>query len=72
MIKIEGIIKERRPDGSYFVTVSNNEKQIDIICYISGRWKYKYRRVKLIVGDKVLVELNPYEKGKGKIIRKLR
>ncbi len=72
MIKLEGKIINRRPDGLYEVEFEKNNKKIQLVCYISGRWKYRYRNLRLMVGDRVLVELNPYDKNKGKIIRKLR
>lgn len=72
MIRLEGKVVNRRPDGLYEVEFKKGDKAITLACYISGRWKYRYRHAKVMVGDRVLVELNPYDKEKGKIIRKVR
>ncbi len=72
MLRLEGVVKARRPDGLYDVELQFNSKRATIISYVSGKWKHRYKNGKIIVGDKVLVEISPYDKNKGKIIRKVR
>jgi len=72
MLRLEGVVKARRPDGLYDVELRFNGKKANIISYVSGKWKHRYKKGRIVVGDKVLIEVNPYDKNKGKIIRKVR
>lgn len=63
--EVQGVVNEALPDTLFRVTLDNGEQQL---CYLAG--KMRLHRIKVLVGDKVLVRLDPYG-GKGRITRRL-
>ncbi|MBS0255043.1 MAG: translation initiation factor IF-1 [Proteobacteria bacterium] len=63
LLTLEGQIDEIFPDGRFGVMLENDHR---IIAYTAGRMR-KYR-IRTVVGDKVLVEMTPYDLGKGRIV----
>ena len=62
-IEFEGKIDEALPDGRFRVKLENG---LDIIAYTSGRMRKS--RIRSLAGDRVTVEMTPYDLGKGRII----
>jgi len=62
----KGIIIESLPDATFRVELENGEI---VLAYVSG--KMRLNLIKVIPGDKVLVELSPYDKKRGRIIKRL-
>ncbi len=62
LIEFEGVVTEVLPDTRYVVTLENN---IQIIAYVAG--KMKMHRIKIIQGDRVTVQMSPYDLTKGRI-----
>ena len=60
---MEGRIDEILPDGRFAVVLDNEHR---IIAYTAGRMR-KFR-IRSIVGDRVHVEMTPYDLSKGRII----
>ena len=60
-----GIVAEALPNTLFRVTLGTGET---ILTYLAG--KMRMYRIKVLVGDKVEVELDPYG-GKGRIVRRL-
>jgi translation initiation factor IF-1 len=63
LLTIEGQINEILPDGRFGVTLDNEHK---IIAYTAG--KMRRFRIRSVVGDRVHVEMTPYDLSKGRII----
>ena len=63
LIMIEGMINEILPDGRFGVTLDNEHR---IIAYTAG--KMRRYRIRSVVGDRVHVEMTPYDLTKGRII----
>lgn len=61
--KMNGVITDTLPNTKFRVTLENGHK---IIAHISGKMRKHY--IKLIKGDKVEVEISPYDLEKGRII----
>ncbi len=59
----EGRIDEILPDGRFRVLLDNDHR---IIAYTAGRMRRN--RIRSVVGDRVQVEMTPYDLGKGRII----
>lgn len=53
----KGIVTERLPDGKFRIDIGKGEGK-DIIGFLSG--KMRINNINVIVGDSVLVELDPY------------
>lgn len=62
-ITIEGSINEILPDGRFGVTLDNAHR---IIAYTAG--KMRRYRIRSVVGDRVHVEMTPYDLSKGRIV----
>jgi len=62
-IEVEGVVVEKLPNAMFKVELEN--KHI-ITAHISGKLRLNF--IKIIVGDKVLVEMSPYDLTKGRII----
>jgi translation initiation factor IF-1 len=62
MIEMEGVVSEVLPDTRFRVDLSNGH---NVIAYVSG--KMRKHRIRLLAGDKVSVELTPYDLTKGRI-----
>jgi translation initiation factor IF-1 len=63
LLTIEGLIDEIYPDGRFGVRLDNEHR---IIAYTAG--KMRRFRIKSVVGDRVHVEMTPYDLSKGRII----
>ena len=60
---IEGVVDEILPDGRFGVRLEND---VRIIAYTAG--KMRRYRIRSIVGDRVHVEMTPYDLSKGRIV----
>ena len=58
VIEIEGIVKEKLPNAFFQVELENGHK---VLATISGK-------LRILPGDKVTLELSPYDLSKGRII----
>lgn len=61
-IKMNGTILEPLPNAMFKVKLEND---YEILCHISGRMRMFY--IKILPGDRVLVELSPYDLTRGRI-----
>lgn len=64
--KVQGVVLEVLPDYAFKVQLDDGRA---VFAYLSGKMRLFY--IKVIPGDKVLVELSPYDESKGRIIRRL-
>ena len=62
-IEIEGTILEALPNAMFRVELDNGHK---ILGHISGKMRMHY--IKILPGDKVKVEVSPYDLSRGRII----
>ena len=62
-IEIDGIVKEKLKGGTFAVELSNG---LIATCKLSG--KLHMHHIRIVVGDKVSVEISPYDLSKGRII----
>jgi translation initiation factor IF-1 len=63
VIETEGIVIEPLPNAMFLVELSNGHK---ILAHISGKMRMHY--IRILPGDKVQVEISPYDPGKGRIV----
>ena len=61
-IKVDGVITETLPNANFKVKLDNGHQ---ILAHISGKMRMHF--IKILVGDKVSVELSPYDLSKGRI-----
>ena len=63
---ISGIVVESLPNT--FFKVKRDDTEEEILTYLSG--KMRLHRIRVLIGDKVIVEIEPYG-GKGRIIKRV-
>ncbi len=61
-IKIDGVVTETLPNAHFKVKLDNGHI---ILAHISGKMRMHF--IKILVGDKVALELSPYDLNKGRI-----
>ena len=66
-IEVEGSVIEALPNGMFRVNLANEPK---VLAHISGKIRLHFIRV--LPGDKVLVELSPYDLKRGRITYRFR
>jgi translation initiation factor IF-1 len=66
-IEVEGKVTEALPNASFRVELANGH---DVLAYVSGKLKLNFIRV--LPGDRVLVELSPYDLTRGRITYRFR
>jgi len=66
-IEVEGTVKESLPNAMFRVELPNGHK---VLAHISGRMRMHY--IKILLGDKVLIELSPYDLSRGRITYRFR
>ena len=68
-IKMDGTIIETLPNASFLVELESakpEEKGHRVLAHISGKMRMHY--IRILPGDKVTVELSPYDLSRGRII----
>lgn len=63
LLTLDGQVEEILPDGRFRVSLENGHR---IIAYTAGKMR-KYR-IRMVVGDRVTVEMSPYDMEKGRLI----
>ncbi len=63
VIEVEGKVKEKLPNAMFQVELENGHV---ILAHISGKLRMHY--IRILPGDKVTVEMSPYDLTKGRII----
>lgn len=62
VIEIEGTVIEALPNANFQVELQNGHK---ILAHVSG--KLRMNNIRIVPGDKVTVEMSPYDLSKGRI-----
>jgi translation initiation factor IF-1 len=62
-IEVEGTVLEPLPNAMFRVELANGHK---VLAHISGKMRMHY--IRILPGDKVTVELSPYDLTRGRII----
>lgn len=62
VIEVEGEVLEALPNATFNVRLENGH---EILAHISGKMRMHY--IKILPGDKVTVEMSPYDLNKGRI-----
>lgn len=62
-IQVEGTVVEPLPNASFRVELENGHR---VLAHISGKMRMNF--IKILPGDKVTVELSPYDLSRGRIV----
>src|SRR5262245_28980833 len=63
LIQFEGVVVEILPDARYRVQL---DAGYDVVAYTAG--KMKKNRIKTLAGDRVTIEMSPYDLHKGRVV----
>ena len=62
-IEVEGIVKEALPNARFWVELETGHR---VMAHVSGKMRMHF--IRILKGDKVRLEMSPYDLGKGRII----
>lgn len=63
VIRIDGIVKETLPNAMFRVEIEGGH---EVLAHVSGKMRMFY--IRLLPGDKVALELSPYDLKRGRIV----
>lgn len=63
LIEIEGVVTESLPNATFRVELENGHK---VLAHISGKMRMHY--IKILPGDRVRIQLSPYDLNRGRIV----
>lgn len=63
VIEIEGVVVEKLPNAMFKVELENGHI---VLAHISGKMRMNF--IKILPGDKVTLEMSPYDLSKGRIV----
>jgi translation initiation factor IF-1 len=66
-IEVEAVVVEPLPNAMFKVELDNGH---EVLAHISGKMRKHF--IRILPGDKVLVELSPYDLKRGRIVYRLR
>jgi len=61
-IEVEGVVVESLPNAMFHVELANGHK---VLAHISGKMRVNY--IRILPGDRVLIELSPYDLSRGRV-----
>jgi len=62
-IRVEAVVKEALPNATFRVALDNGHQ---VMAHVSGKMRMNF--IRILPGDKVVVELSPYDLTRGRII----
>ncbi|HET9239529.1 MAG TPA: translation initiation factor IF-1 [Oligoflexus sp.] len=63
VIEVEGVVKEPLPNAMFKVELENGH---EVLAHISGKMRMHF--IRILPGDKVKLEISPYDLGRGRIV----
>lgn len=67
VVVVEGMVIENLPNTLFKVKLFDSERVI--LCYLSGKMRKNY--IKILPGDKVRMEITPYDLNRGRIVYRM-
>lgn len=66
VLELDGVVKECLPDTKFVVEVDYNGNKHIVEGYLSGKMRMHY--IRILEGDKVKIQLTPYDPKRGRIV----
>ena len=63
VIKVDGVVKETLPNAMFRVVIEGGH---ELLAHVSGKMRMHY--IRILPGDKVAMELSPYDLTRGRIV----
>ncbi|MEI7998770.1 MAG: translation initiation factor IF-1 [Candidatus Omnitrophota bacterium] len=67
LIEVDGTVEEALPNAMFRILLDNNHK---VLAHVSGKIRMNF--IRILPGDKVKVELSPYDLSRGRITFRLK
>nr|YP_009241472.1 translational initiation factor 1 [Scherffelia dubia]AMP43379.1 translational initiation factor 1 [Scherffelia dubia] len=67
LIEMEGVVIQCLSNGMFSVKLENG---FDVLAHVSG--KIRKNSIRILLGDRVVIELSPYDLNRGRIVYRLR
>ena len=65
-IEMQAVVLETLPNATFRVEMEMNQNKHVVLAHISGKMRKNF--IRILPGDKVLVELSPYDLSRGRIV----
>lgn len=65
IVSVEGVVLEALPNAVFKIKIEGDHV---VLGHVSGKMRMNY--IKILPGDKVIIELSPYDLTKGRIVRR--
>jgi len=65
-IRVEAVVKEALPNATFRVALESGHQ---VLAHISGKIRMHF--IRILPGDKVLLEMSPYDLSRGRIVHRL-
>ncbi len=66
-LEVEGVVKEALPNATFRVLLDNGR---EVLAHVSGRMRVHF--IRIVPGDRVKVEISPYDPTRGRIVYRIR
>ncbi|MCS7185859.1 MAG: translation initiation factor IF-1 [Armatimonadetes bacterium] len=66
-IEVEGTVKEALPNATFKVVLDNGK---EVLAHVSGRMRVHF--IRIVPGDRVKVEISPYDPTRGRIVYRIK
>jgi len=67
VVRVEGIVTDTLPNAMFKVEIEGGHK---VLGHVSGKMRMHY--IRILPGDKVIIELSPYDLTRGRIVRRFK
>lgn len=67
VVRLEGVVKDTLPNAMFKVEVEGGHM---VLGHISGKMRMNY--IRILPGDKVIIEMSPYDLTRGRIVRRFK
>lgn len=67
VIRIEGVVRDTLPNAMFKVEIEGGH---EVLGHVSGKMRMNY--IRILPGDKVVIELSPYDLSRGRIVRRFK
>ena len=64
-IEVEGVVTEALPNAMFRVEIPVGDQKKQVLAHVSGKMRQNY--IRILPGDRVLLELSPYDLERGRI-----
>lgn len=68
-LRFEGVVTDVKPNATFKVDIKEKESKMTVLGYVSG--KMRQNEIRILMGDRVEIEISPYDLTKGRIVRRL-